>query len=367
MLRRLPALVTAAIAALGAVIAAPACNGTTGDELISFTPYAAGAAVPGEPSVAAASQPFRSNGYEIQLTSASMYIGAVYFDESPPSTSFDAPVCNTSDVFAAQVPGGVLVNLLSTDPQEFSVYGSGSADVAESWDIWLTSGDINQPNVTPTATLTGTATLLSDRSKVYSFGAIVGINPGQSGPGARGVPVSNPALPGADPICKSRILQLGGLDLSFYQGGTLRVTVDPRGWFAATSGIDFANLQPIEGPSGVCDLDVDSTTVYESRGPCSASHACASGLTCAAATDTCVRPCDADGACDQGFVCNTADDVCMVQYCIPDTNWAACPSTDPDCGVTSAAAAAGESLFLGILGGGSSAYQVSYTGSGATP
>jgi len=355
-----------AFAALTAfVVAGVACNGTTGDSLITFTPYAAGRAAKGMPAVAAASMPFESNGYRIQLNSASMYIGAVYFDESPPSTSFDAPVCNTSDIFAAQVPGGVQVNLLSTAPQEFSVYGSGSADVAQSWDIWLTSGDIDQPNITPTATLTGTATLLADPTKVYSFGAVVGINPGQTGPGARGTPVSNAALPGADPICKSRILQLGGLDLGFSDGGTLLVTVDPRGWFAATSGIDFSSLQPVMGANTICQLDPGSIAAYESFGPCGAGNSCGTGLTCQSSTGTCVAPCGTDGTCPAGYVCNASDDNCITEYCIPDTNWGACAEGDPSCGVTSAAAAAGESLFLGILGGGSAAYSVTYTPKGA--
>jgi hypothetical protein len=348
-------------------LAGVACNtGTTGDVLISFTPYAAGAPNAGQPFVVSGG-PGTGQTYSVQLTSASMYIGAAYFDESPTSTSFDAPVCNTADVFAAQVPGGVQVNLLSTEPQEFAVYGSGSADVALSWDLWLTNGDINEPNDTPTATITGTATLVSDPTKVYSFGAIVSINPGESGAGARGTPASDPALPGAYPICKERILQLGGLDLKFYQGGTLYVTVDPRGWFAATGGIDFPNLEPWNNSE--CQLDVDSNDTYESRGPCDASMACPDGLTCSMNTlsgnPECVEPCGVRGECSPGFVCNTQDNNCITEFCIPDTNWAACPSSDVDCGVTPAAAAAGEALFLGILGGGSSAYSVAYTGQGA--
>jgi hypothetical protein len=339
-----------------------ACGyGTTGDALITFDAYASG--------VAAASQPFTVKGqggipdYTIQLTSASMYIGAVYFDEAPTSTGFDAPVCNTSDIFAAQVPGGVQVNLLSTEPQEFFVYGSGSADVALSWDLWLTSGDIDQTNALPTATVTGTATLSSDPTKVYSFGAIVGINPGETGPGARGVPASDPALPGAYPICKERILQLGGLDLAFYQGGTLYVTVDPRGWFQATGGIDFANLEPYD--SLICQLDSDSDAPYESLGPCDSGGACPGSQTCQTNTETgdkyCVEPCGPHGECSNNFTCNAADQNCIAAVCIPDTNWAACPS-GTECGVTPAAAAAGEALFLGILGGGPSAYSVAYTG-----
>jgi hypothetical protein len=348
---------------LAASVALVACGyGTTGDALVTFNAYASG--------VSGADQPFTIEGqggipaYTIQLTSATMYIGAVYFDESPTSTGFDEPVCNTGDVYAAQVPGDVQVDLLSTAPQVFSVYGSGSADVALSWDLWLASGDINQPSSVPTATVTGTATLVSDPSKVYSFGAIVGINPGESGAGARGTPASNPALPGAYPICKERILQLGGLTLPFYQGGTLTVTVDPRGWFQAAGAIDFANLEPYD--NSICQLDPASSAAYESLGACDSTGACPGGQRCETNTVTgsksCVQPCGPNGECAGSLTCNPADQNCIAALCIPDTNWAACASTTPSCGVTSQAAAAGESLFLGILGGGPSAYGVTYSG-----
>jgi hypothetical protein len=211
-------------------------------------------------------------------------------------------------------------------------------------------------------TLTGSATSLSDPTKVYSFGAIVTINPGESGPGARGVPVSDPALPGASPICKERILQLGGLNLKFSQGGTLLVSIDPTGWFSATSGIDFSNLQPIlDSANPICVMDPNSLTLYENRGPCGKGGTCPDGQLCQTGTNECVVPCDNDGACSGGYVCNTSDGNCIPQYCIPDTNWAACSNTNENCGVTQGAAAAGQGLFLGILGGGTAAYSVSYT------
>ena len=75
-----------------------------------------------------------------------------------------------------------------------------------------------------------------------------------------------------------------------------------------------------------------------------------------------VEPCGPDGSCSDGFTCNAADHNCVTAFCIPDTNWAACPSNAMGCVVTPAAAAAGESLFLGILGGGPAAYSVAYTG-----
>jgi len=305
-------------------VAGAACNGTTGDQLISFSAYAVGAKD--------ASQPFVVNGYRVKLLTAKMHIGALYFDESPPSTGFASPVCITPDIYAAQVAGPVDVDLLSTKPVEFSVYGEGSADVAKSWDIWLNDGltpdDIDGQNHLQMVDLTGVATRVSD-GKPFSFGAIVTINDTTSGPGARATAATNPAEPGQYPICKARIIQQGGLDLPFYQGGTLTMTVDPTGWFKSTS-IDFASLDP--SSSVDCQADDNASASYEN------------GVTCAPG-----------GACDNGFVCNSFDNHCMAAYCIPDTSYGVGPG-----------AAAGAEFFGALEGAGSLAYSVTYSGTGAT-
>jgi hypothetical protein len=218
-----------------AALAAGACNGTTGDELIPrFAVYAAGA--PG------ASEPFTAGGFTIQLTKAKMHIGALYFDESPPSTGFDSPICIAAGIYAAQVPGPADVDLLSTAPQEFSVYGNGTADTALSWQIWLTDGDINEPNTAQMVDLEGVATRISDGAE-FSFGAVVTINDDNRLP-----TTSDPSQPGLNPICKERIVQIGGIDVAFFPGGTLYVTVDPRGWFKLN--LDFSTL-PL-GTSASC-------------------------------------------------------------------------------------------------------------------
>jgi hypothetical protein len=213
---------------VGAV--ALSCNGTTGDQLLSFSAYASGA--PG------ASKAFPAAGnVTIQLTTAMMHIGAVYFDEAPPGTGFDGPVCIASGVYAAQVPGPVgssgYVDLLSSAPQQFSVYGNGTADTALSWQVWLMddnvgTDDLNGPNFTPIVELEGIATDAEGRSA--SFGGVVTINAVNRSNGS-----SDPSQPGNDPLCKLRVVQIGGLDLTFFPGGALYVTVDPRVWFTQQS------------------------------------------------------------------------------------------------------------------------------------
>jgi hypothetical protein len=337
-------------------VASASCTGTTGDALITFTAYASGS-----PSASKPFQTYLEGGgstpaFSVQLTMARMHIGALYFDESPPSTGFDTPECITPDIYAAQVPGPVDLDLLSTAPQEFSVYGSGSADVALSWDIWLTDGagqvdDIDATmNQIPSVELAGVATRLSDPRQSYAFGAVVSINQTESGAGAR-LMQPTPALPGEYPICKQRILQLGGIHLPFQQGGKLMMTVDPTAWFKIAN-IDFSNLDPTTGASNAeCYLDSDSDATYAGGGtPCDSKGACKLGFVCNSANNNCVQSCSSKGTCQNGFLCNVDDDLCVVPYCIPDTNYGTGPG-----------ASAGLSLFHAISGGGSLAYSVTYS------
>jgi hypothetical protein len=324
MMRRGLGLVSAA--AFCAVAAA--CNGTTGDQLVTFSAFAQGAQ--------GAGQPFVVNGFTIQLTAARMYMGALYFDESPPSTSFDQPVCISPGVYAAQVPGPVQVDLLSTTPQEFSVFGNGTADLAESWQIWLTNGDVNEANLgTHMVDLQGTATR---GNETFSFGAIVTIN------NNRLPPISNPATPGANPICKQRIIQIGGINVLFFQGGTLNVTVDPRAWF--NENIDFSTL-PMVTDNNCLQADAllpltAADFALPAESPASTSCGGSSQPCCTGDAGA------ASGTCTGALTCN--DGVCGPTYCIPNTNFA-----------TGAGALQGQELFDGISTGGSAAYAVTYS------
>ncbi len=249
---------------LGAVaLAAASCTGTTGDQLITFPAYAAGAKGAGDA--------FSANGYTIKLTFAQMYIGAVYIDEAPLATGAESPICTNPGVYAAQVPGGVEVNLLSTSPQPFSIQGNGTADLGQSWELWLTDGDVNAADSTNGTTpnivdLQGTATRNSDGA-VFTFAATVNINQDN-----RGIPTSDPSQPGLNPICKQRILEEGGIDQLLFPNGQLTVTVDPRGWFNLP--IDFSTLPPVT--SDVCETD--QASLYGDAAYCIPDTSFGSGL-----------------------------------------------------------------------------------------
>jgi hypothetical protein len=227
-------------------VAVDACNGTTGDQLVTFPAYAAGAKAAGDP--------FSFDGYTIQLTYAHMYVGEIYVNEAPAgSGGFDTPACISQGIYCAQVPDGLDVDLLSPNEQPFPVQGSGTADLGLSWELHLTQGDVNAPEntgfgVPNTADLIGTATRDSD-GKVFSWAATVTINESN-----RGQPAQDPGQPGLNPICKQRIIELGDIDLTLSQGVSLLLTIDPRGWFEQP--IDFSSLPSVA--SDPCELDPSS-------------------------------------------------------------------------------------------------------------
>ena len=73
---------------------------------------------------------------------------------------------------------------------------------------------MNEVNFTPIVQLEGIAT--NAAGKAVSFGAVVTINAVNRSKGS-----SDPSQPGHNPLCKERIIQIGGLDLTFFPGGTL--------------------------------------------------------------------------------------------------------------------------------------------------
>jgi hypothetical protein len=216
-------------------------GGTTGDQLIRFTPYASGPPDARTPLLVE----HAPNGFSVSLTSVSMRIGAVYLIEGAYNPGSQSTSCIEPGIYCAQVPGGVQVNLLDPAPQEFSVFGNGTADLGQIGEIWLTGGTTTSPDInaqidpTPIVTLTGEATRGPES---FSFQATVTISTN------RVLPVNDPALPGLNPICKQRIIEFSPIHVQLFQGGAMHVRVDPRGWF---NEVDFsAPTCGVDGPAG---------------------------------------------------------------------------------------------------------------------
>jgi hypothetical protein len=250
--------VVSLVALAGAAMAVAACNGTTGDQLITFPVYAAGAKGAGEP--------FTAGDWTIQLTYAHMYVGAIYVNEAPAQygSTFNTPSCVDEGVYCGQVTTGLDVDLLNSSPQPFPVQGNGSADLGQSWALYLVDGDVNAPQnnyVTDvngthearnTADLQGTATgTCQGKPCTISWYATITINVEN-----RGVTSPDPGQPGLDPICHQRIVNFGALQMQFYQGGQMLLTIDPRRWFpTAPLPIDFSTLPLVSSATSNCNPD----------------------------------------------------------------------------------------------------------------
>jgi len=217
-------------------LALGAC-GSTGGALVAFHAAAAG------PVDATAGQPLvftNAQGYQVTLTRARLHVGAVYLNRSVPLTGAQAQSCILSGIYSGEVTSPLDVDVLSPVPQPFTAAGEGTADLSQTGEVWLFGTD-------PFAT--DDATVIADFAGTAAQGATSIQFTGQITIGQnRAIPVANPALPGANPLCKQRIVtQLLPSPFRLAQGGTLLVRVDPRNWF---SNVDFAQL-PVDPTTAV--------------------------------------------------------------------------------------------------------------------
>ncbi len=245
-------------AALPALLAA-SCNGTTGDQLVTFNAYAAGAAHAGDPfPVDVVANNGASTAYTVQIKSAVLHIGALFLDQNAP----DDTVCINPGLYSDQVTGSIDVDLLSTAPQPFSLQGNGTADPNQSFSLWLTDGGntaptsigeqsdtINSANADPTVLLQGVATNQASGA-VIPFSSIVTINPAN-----RGTTPTDPAYPGGNPICLQRIVSVPLNGMTVRPGDSLLLTIDPRRWFGST--LYFDGLAPIASSACLGDPSLE--------------------------------------------------------------------------------------------------------------
>jgi len=211
------------------------CEGTTGYDLVTF--YAAGAG----PTDAVAGQPyvFTSDGYTVTLTQATLHVGAVYLNQSVPTSGGGPEPCTLPGTYVGEVRGGVDIDLTSPELQGFSVTGDGSTIRAAVGQVWLTGdGDVNDvTDPTPILTLAGTAV---KGPASYAFSGTFVINSS-----CFPAPPST-TQPGANPICLTRIVTPILTSVTLGQGGTLVLRVDPKALFL---GVDFSQLPKFSGGS----------------------------------------------------------------------------------------------------------------------
>ncbi len=218
-------------AVLPAALALIGCSPSdTGGQLVTFQAFASGLA-----GVNGSLDFDTGAGFHVQLTEARLHIGAVYFRLGQTNPGDANASCVGDTTYGLQVPGPVDVDVLSSLPQPFSVPGNATTDLDQSAEIWLVSGDINTvASTTVIASVTGVATR---QAATFPFQGSITI--GEN----RLIPPSNPAEPGANPICKQRIVSPIPLQISPTVGGSLLLQVDPRSWLG---GVDFSTLLPGE-------------------------------------------------------------------------------------------------------------------------
>ena len=217
--------------ALTALLALPsACIGTTGGDLVTFEAAAAG------PADAIAGRPlaFSTATYQVRLDRAALHVGALYLDESIPVSGVQATSCILPGTYVAEVTQGLDVDLLSPVPQLFPVRGEGFSTRSRVGEVWLTHGDVDEvTSALPVFSAEGIATRGGEQ-----FPFVASISIGEN----RAIPSSDPARPGANPICKERIVSPIPAELVPSSQGALLLRIDPRILFQA---IDFAALTKV--------------------------------------------------------------------------------------------------------------------------
>lgn len=221
--RRLVPRALSLAAAILATFAIASCIGSTGGDVFAFDAFIRGR---GDATFVT------GRGYEVTLTRARLHVGAVYLNRARPTSVSAGTECTLAGIYVAEVPGGVDVDLLSSERAPFSVEGRATSDLAQTGEVWLMGDDVNA---------TADPTVVLDVAGVATKGGADVPFEGRITIGERRVASpTNPALPGSKPICKERIVTPIAVDLTPREGGSLVVTVDPAAFFA---NVDFAALE----------------------------------------------------------------------------------------------------------------------------
>jgi hypothetical protein len=170
----------------------------------------------------------------------------VYLNRAVPTSVSSNTSCTLAGVYVAEVTSPLEVDALSTEPQLFAATGEATGDLARSGEVWLSGGDVNDPDdstvildVAGSAERAGTSAPFEGRLTI----------------GENRLEPSPPAEPGQRPICKERIVSPIVVDVTPVRGERLALTIDPRSMFA---NVDFSELAP--GEDGTLEFDDDPST-----------------------------------------------------------------------------------------------------------
>lgn len=207
-----------------------ACIGTTGSDLVTFRAFAAGPAFANREPMTF----INGRGWTITLTRARLHIGAVYLNRSVPVSGGQERECFLPGIYVAEVLEGLDVDVLSASPQPFPTLGNGTEDHAVTGEVWLAGTRIDA--LDDRTTILDVAGTASRGAESMRFEGKITI--GRD----RVVASTDPARPGANPLCAERIVTPIPVSVTPRDTGALLVRVDPRGWF---SNVELAELEPV--------------------------------------------------------------------------------------------------------------------------
>jgi hypothetical protein len=199
---------------------------------VTFPAFAAGPAdATGQPLTFT-----NGRGWTITLTRAKLHIGAVYLNRSVPVSGGQERECFLPGVYVAEVLRGIDVDALSPALQRFPGAGNGTEDRAVTGEVWLTGQRIDAlDDPTKIAEVEGTATRGSVSMR-FEGAITIGRN--------RTSASTDPARPGANPLCAERIVTPIPVNVTPRGEGALLVRVDPRGWFANVELEELERVSP---------------------------------------------------------------------------------------------------------------------------
>jgi hypothetical protein len=173
----------------------------------------------------------------VTLERAHLHIGAVYLTRARAVSVSASTSFQLAGIYVAEVPGGLDVDVLSGERVRWSVPGTATSGPVNTGEVWLMGGDVNAI-ADPTRILVVEGTASRDGVD-HPFEGTVTISEN------RAVVPENPATPGADPLCKRRIVTPIPAELRLEAGGVLVLRIEPSAFFA---NVDFAALpSPAEG------------------------------------------------------------------------------------------------------------------------
>jgi len=218
------------------LVPAASCIGSTGGDLVEIDAYAAG------PTTLVKGQPYRftnDRGFDVTLDAAKIHIGALYLNQSVPTSVASDTSCFLAGIYVAELTSGRDVDVLDPTLQPFPTTGFATTERARTAEVWLSGGDV-ETRSDPTIIVSVRGTAVSG-TESYPFEAAITISDN------RVVTPPDPALPGAKPICKQRIVSPISVDITPSERGSLVVRVDPAGWFG---NVDFSELEQVgDNPS----------------------------------------------------------------------------------------------------------------------